>query len=172
MVEKNVTRALAAKRVNENTRREDSAVAESLLTPAATLKAASQTTGEKDCAVEENIGSPEEEGDQGDEADRILDVDSIISVPRLSKETVKDVLKATNMPPPAIEVSSDLEEERAHLWAKVKEAQSAGDKILCKYLSNMLAAMDEPVGPVSKPPVLRTVSATPVLLNGETGCRS
>ncbi|WAQ88792.1 hypothetical protein PtA15_10A211 [Puccinia triticina] len=69
-------------------------------------------------------------------ATEVLDLDAITLVPKLPKATIEAILNTTNVPPPAIEVSDDIDQERAHIWGKIKEAQQAGDEILVKYLMN------------------------------------
>ena len=94
-----------------------------------------------------------------------IDLDSIIHVPHLSKDTFNRVLLETNVPPPAIKVSEDIDAERAHIWAKILESQAAGDSILTKHLMSSWTSLDEPK---TKPQMARAVSATPVLLTVES----
>ncbi|OAV97995.1 hypothetical protein PTTG_11663 [Puccinia triticina 1-1 BBBD Race 1] len=144
----------------------DKAVVADALTPGAFL-----TPGEASRGNE--VGQPLQERSGEETAQEILvaeneagtGLESVITMPNLSKDVVNQILKSTNVPPPAISVSDDLEEERAHIWAKILEAQSAGDIILTKHLMIVWSSLDEAK---KKPPIARAVSATPVLLTVES----
>ncbi|OAV93075.1 hypothetical protein PTTG_27420 [Puccinia triticina 1-1 BBBD Race 1] len=160
MVEKSVTRAVAAKRVERVdavARREDAVVEESLTSGIPITNDASHRA--VDHNRDDEFVTPDGTGRAG-----VLDLDAITSVPKLPKATIEAILNTTNVPPPAIEVSDDIDEERAHIWGKIKEAQQAGDEILVKYLMNA-SGLNDLIK--NKPSIARTVSATPVLLTVE-----
>ncbi|OAV85218.1 hypothetical protein PTTG_30691, partial [Puccinia triticina 1-1 BBBD Race 1] len=138
MVEKSVTRAVAAKRVERVdavARREDAVVEESLTSGIPITNDASHRAVDHNRDDEFVTPDGSEERTKTGRAE-VLDLDAITSVPKLPKATIEAILNTTNVPPPAIEVSDDIDEERAHIWGKIKEAQQAGDEILVKYLMN------------------------------------
>ncbi|OAV88714.1 hypothetical protein PTTG_28936 [Puccinia triticina 1-1 BBBD Race 1] len=164
MVEKNVTRAVAAKRVERVdavARREEAVVAELLTSGIPITNDASQRA--VDHNLEDEFMTPEGSDEPTKRAAEVLDLDTITSIPKLPKATIEAILNTTNVLPPAIEISDDIYQERAHIWGKIQEAQQAGDEILVKYLMNASGLNIIK----NKPPITRTVSATPVLLTLE-----
>ncbi|WAQ90484.1 hypothetical protein PtA15_12A474 [Puccinia triticina] len=160
MVEKNVTRAVVAKRVDAVARREEAVVAESLTSSIPIAIDAPQR------AVDPNLDDEFMTPEGSDEITKstkteVLDLDAITLVPKLPNATIEAILNTTNVPPPTIEVSDDIDRERTHIWGKIKEAQQAGDDILVKYLMNA-SGLNDPIK--TKPAIARAVSATPLFL--------
>ncbi|OAV96363.1 hypothetical protein PTTG_00677, partial [Puccinia triticina 1-1 BBBD Race 1] len=153
------------KNPNANLGSDEAAVADSL-TPGGLLAPGGTALAVGDAPLSQE--EPDDLAGQGlpdiNEARGDIDLDSIIHVPHLSRDTVNRVLLETNVPPPAITVSEDIDAERAHIWAKILESQSAGDSILTKHLMSAWTSLDEPK---TKPQIARAVSATPVLLTVE-----
>ncbi|KAA1135741.1 hypothetical protein PGTUg99_019033 [Puccinia graminis f. sp. tritici] len=102
--------------------------------------------------IEPSTANPTSEPHESDEEGSI---DLIAKIP----ETAKEVLLNTSIPP-----EEDQAAERSLVWAKLKEAQSSGDKLLSKILLKAYNELEETVidGP---PKMTRSLSALPVLTN-------
>jgi hypothetical protein len=93
-----------------------------------------------------------------------IKIETMFYVLDLSKESRENVIKDTNAVP---NTSSTTEQEVSHIWSKAKEAQAAGDEILAKILlkayTDLTAPSTESSVAAVKPPIIRSVSAYPVL---------
>ncbi|KAA1093768.1 hypothetical protein PGTUg99_027813 [Puccinia graminis f. sp. tritici] len=86
----------------------------------------------------------------------------LMHAPELSKETRDHVINNTNALP---KDTADIEKEKSHIWAKAKEAQTAGDEILANVL---LKAYGELGANHTRPATAgRTISASPVMITVE-----
>ncbi|EHS64070.1 uncharacterized protein PGTG_22027 [Puccinia graminis f. sp. tritici CRL 75-36-700-3] len=132
-----VTRAKSAKNpvVNNENTSSPSAETETPVNPTITLDA-SQDSG-------------------GDES-----VDLISKNPVLSTETLNEIASKTSVPPITEQIN-----EREHIWAKIKDAQTAGDEILARALLIAYESMD-----IQKPNApARSTSAHPILVTANPG---
>jgi hypothetical protein len=82
-------------------------------------------------------------------------VDLISKNPILSTETLKEIATKTLVPPTGKQI-----DEREHIWAKIKDAQIAGDDILARALLIAYESME-----IQKPNLpARSTSAHPILV--------
>jgi hypothetical protein len=90
----------------------------------------------------------------------------VIEPTDLPKQVKDGVLKTTLNPPT---FSREDSAERAHIWLRAKEAQEAGDEILARVLLKAYGEIDNstPSGG-TKPSVIRSVSANPVMVSTAT----
>ncbi|KAA1121234.1 hypothetical protein PGTUg99_027481 [Puccinia graminis f. sp. tritici] len=93
------------------------------------------------------------------------DTDEEGSVDLIAKnpEAIKDVISNTSIPP-----DKDLATERSQIWAKMKEAQASGDKLLSRILLKAYNDLEDTLIDCTadqSPKLTRSLSALPVLTN-------
>ncbi|KAA1093573.1 hypothetical protein PGTUg99_028790 [Puccinia graminis f. sp. tritici] len=118
-------------------------------------KAVAKSTqdGEHNSTAQSGVDEQPESPDARDD----VFLDLLTQAPELSKQSRENVINNTNAVP---DITVNESKERAHIWAKAREFQAAGDDVLSRVLLKAYGEFTTP----AKPPTMRSVSAHPVLL--------